>query len=62
MRALVGIAGQENVAQFACLAAREILVLTICLNTGPMDDVGFEEAMAREFVANSEQNCEVNLI
>ncbi len=45
----MGIPGEEDLAKFACLAVREVLVLTICPNTGPMTDVRFEQAMEGAF-------------
>ena len=33
---------EEELGKFACLAAGEVLVLTICLTSGPMTDLQFE--------------------
>ena len=40
---------EEELGKFACLAVREVLVLTICLTIGPMSDLQFEQAIEGAF-------------
>ena len=40
---------EEELGKFACLAVREVLVLTICLTTGPKTDLRFEQAIEGAF-------------
>ncbi len=40
---------EEELGKFACLAVREVVVLTICLTIGPMTDLRFERAIEGAF-------------